>query len=155
MHYTSFPLATTHEEAWEVSRESVTNLECPGMWRRVEDVGVLSWKESLDWSFEQEPTHTCQAVSRETKPLLWDPLSPLPLPHSVTLTPLSPSSGTPHCFSLHSRSQIISGFLWIVLREIMGKEKITGEAGFKNHVLGGSTYKIIRPSRGHGRLRLN
>ena len=90
MIYTSFPSPTTHEKAWLYNYEKrlLCEHDKPGVPGEVEvsgDVEVLSWKEGLGWSFEQEPL-TRQPVSRETKPLLWDLLFSLPLPRSIALT---------------------------------------------------------------------
>ena len=155
MIYTSFPSSTTHEEAWLYNYEKRLSWEHdkPGVPGEVEmRCGGPELKGGLGLIFWTGATHTCQPVSRETKPLLWDLLFSPTLPQS-----LYPSSRIRHLLPpRHQKSDYI-WFIWFLLNSPQRNDgkKFSRDTGFENHVLEGAPTKIIKPSSGHARFRLS
>lgn len=117
-----------------------------GEWR----CGGPELKGGLGLIFWTGATHTSARLQGNKAP----PLGPALLSSFASLNRSNPPLGSHIFFPLGTGSQIISGFLWIVLREMMGRSS-AGMQALKIMPLEGAPTKIIKPSSRHARLRLS
>lgn len=145
MNYASFPSLTTHEEAlfynfkkwlmkaWQI----LSTRRCGGM----------SWVERMAWVdlLNRSPfTYLSQSPEKQNLLFRTCPLLSLGHPYSLCSLPLGPHIFFP--LTQEVSLSLLSGFLWIVLGEKMGKEIYTRKGRLCKSCLGGNVYKKIRPS---------